>query len=75
MTTHELVVEMRDDVKSNVRQLAKMSSKVDILASQDLDARLDDVESWKDQIDGRVSVLTFAVGGIGAAITLFNFIL
>ncbi len=75
MSTHELVLEMRGDVKSNMRRLAALNGKVDTLVGQDLDHRLDDVESWTDKVDGRMSVLTIAVASVGGVLALVNFVL
>lgn len=58
LTAKDLLLEMRADVKA-------MSTTVNVIASQNLDQRLNTIESWKDRIDGRVTALIVLVGVIG----------
>lgn len=47
MTTKDVLLEVRQDVKL-------MARNVDILVSQNLDTRLNTVETWKDQLTGKM---------------------
>jgi hypothetical protein len=74
MTTHDLLLEVRRDVKSNVRRLEDINGKVDIIISQNLDHRLNDIERWRHRVDGRVSVLTVGIGFVGVGVAVLNFL-
>lgn len=62
LTAKDLLVEVRRDVKD-------MAKNVDILVSQNLDSRLKAVESWKDQLTGKIVVVS---AGIALAISVFG---
>lgn len=58
MSTKDVLLEVRADVKA-------LTKTVDVIASQDLDARVTRLESWADRINGRVSILMVLVTIIG----------
>lgn len=59
LTAKDVLLEVRTDVKAMSRDLA-------VLTSQNLDVRVNAMESWRDRVDGRVGALTVAVTVIGA---------
>ncbi len=61
MTTKDVLLEMRADVKV-------MARNVDVLVSQNLNSRLDAVESWKDQMTGRM----IAISAIPTVLALWS---
>lgn len=67
LTTKEVLLEVRHDVKA-------MAKDVAILTSQELDNRVNALESWADRVNGRVNaliVLVSVVGGVvGIAVAL-----
>jgi len=62
LSAKDILVEVRRDIKD-------MSKNVDILVSQNLDGRLKAVESWKDQLTGKIVVVS---AGIALAISVFG---
>ena len=65
MTTKDLLLEMRLDVKE-VRRVAT------ILESQHLDDRLNDVEKWQSKVDGRMSMITAGVPVISGIVAVLS---
>lgn len=67
LTAKEVLLEVRTDVKQISRDVA-------ILTSQNLDQRVNAIESWQDRVNGRISLLTAGVlflGGLfGLALTV-----
>lgn len=64
-TTHDILIEVRDDIKLMGRQLA-------VLVSQNLDGRVNSLEAWKDRVDGRMSLLTAGVVFLGGLATILG---
>lgn len=66
LTAKEVLLEVRTDVKQISRDVA-------ILTSQNLDQRVNAIESWQDRVNGRISLLTAGVlflgGLLGLALT------
>jgi hypothetical protein len=64
MTTKDILLEMRDDVK-------QVRLDVAVLVSQELNKRLDNVETWKDQLTGKIivvsAVIALAINLLGPA--------
>lgn len=65
LTTKEVLLEVRQDVKDTRQAINDLTSSVGILTSQNLDVRLNHIESWKDKVDGRVTVLIVLVSVVG----------
>lgn len=67
LTAKEVLLEVRTDVKQISRDVA-------ILTSQNLDQRVNAIESWQDRVNGRISLLTAGVlflgGLLGLALTV-----
>ena len=65
LTTKEVLLEVRQDMKDTRVEVASVASSMSILMSQDLNGRLDKIESWKDKVDGRVNILIVLVTVVG----------
>jgi hypothetical protein len=63
LTAKDVLLEVRADVKA-------MSRNVDVLVSQQLDSRLNQLETWRDRVDGRVSVIQIGLASLGAAVAV-----
>lgn len=61
MSTKDVLMELRTDVKA-------MSAVVTVMASQNLDQRVNALESWADRINGRVNVLMVVIGILGSIV-------
>jgi len=61
LTAKDVLLEVRTDVKAMTRDLA-------VLTSQNLDQRVNAIESWKDRIDGRVTMLLVLVSVVGTVL-------
>lgn len=61
MTTKDVLLEVRADVKL-------MAKDVGILVSQNLDTRLNAVETWKDQLTGKI----IAIAAVPTALALWS---
>lgn len=74
LTTKEVLLEVRSDVKQVARDVGDLRSEVTVLTSQNLDQRVNALEGWADRINGRVNALmvVVTVGGgiIGATLAL-----
>jgi uncharacterized membrane protein (DUF106 family) len=67
-TDHELLKEIRDDVK-------EMGKNMAVLISQNLDVRLNKIETWQDGVSGQISMLKFAVVCLGTITGFLSVIL
>ena len=63
LSAKDVLLEVRADVKA-------MSRQVDILVSQQLDGRLSALETWRDRVDGRVSVIQIGLAVVGSIVAL-----
>lgn len=63
MSTKDILLEVRDDVKD-------MKRNVDILVSQDLDSRITNIELWKARVSGSVIAIAAAVSAAVSVGTL-----
>lgn len=71
LTAKEVLLEVRSDVKQIGRDVTDLSQTVTVLTSQNLDQRLNAIESWQDRMNGRVNgliVLVSVLGGIIATL-------
>lgn len=63
LTTKEVLLEVRADVK-------QIGRDVSILTSQDLDHRVNSLESWADRVNGRVNALIVVITIAGAILSI-----
>lgn len=63
LTAKELLLEVRSDVK-------QISRDVTVLTSQDLDSRVNALESWADRVNGRVNALIVLVSIAGGVLSI-----